>query len=258
MAGTTWPTLTAGQMARAADVESKFEWLMGSLAPMNLGSQTDAVYDLGSVSANWRCLYAYSINATSTSKGLAIGTTTVSNHSDVALEIAGKRAMLFKGMTTAQRTAITGINGMLTFDSDLGLFKKYEGGLWGNMGGEATGFVFPIYLSATSSATATVAAISAAGKLIRLRGEVGSSSNIAYTLNIDGATYGEFSLLTTGSNFLNLNDTETADTTTVFKMDTSGSGQPVNIELGFKNTLNVYHRRTAGANAKSALFYERV
>lgn len=58
MAGTSWPTLTAGRKAKASEVESKFAWIQGSLAPMNGGSMTDAAYDLGTTTAQWRYVYA--------------------------------------------------------------------------------------------------------------------------------------------------------------------------------------------------------
>jgi len=57
MAGTTWPTLTPGRKAKASEVESKFDWLEGSLAPMNSGASTDAVFDIGTTTANWRNAY---------------------------------------------------------------------------------------------------------------------------------------------------------------------------------------------------------
>lgn len=57
MAGTTWPTLLAGQKARASDVESKFDWLEGDLVPMSGGNMTTGVYDLGTSTAAWRYLH---------------------------------------------------------------------------------------------------------------------------------------------------------------------------------------------------------
>lgn len=57
MAGTSWPTLTAGQKAKASDVEAKFDWIEGNLMPMTGGNQTNGVYDLGSNTYNWRSGY---------------------------------------------------------------------------------------------------------------------------------------------------------------------------------------------------------
>lgn len=57
MAGTTWPALTAGSKAKASDVENKFDWIEGSIVPMNAGSKTNAAYDLGEASYKWKDLY---------------------------------------------------------------------------------------------------------------------------------------------------------------------------------------------------------
>ena len=54
MAGTTWPVLTAGNKAKGSEVEAKFDWIEGSIIPMNAGSKTNAVYDLGEASYKWR------------------------------------------------------------------------------------------------------------------------------------------------------------------------------------------------------------
>lgn len=69
MAGTSWPSLTAGQPARASDVESKFDWLEGSLMPMSAGTGTDGAHDLGTTTARWARLHL--------SSRAFIGTTTV-------------------------------------------------------------------------------------------------------------------------------------------------------------------------------------
>lgn len=57
MAGTLWPSLTAGQKARAADVEAKFDWIEGHIVPMQGGNLTTGVYDLGTTTAHWRNLH---------------------------------------------------------------------------------------------------------------------------------------------------------------------------------------------------------
>lgn len=54
MAGSSWPQLVAGQKAKASEVESKFDWLEGSLVPMNSGATTNAVFDVGTTTAAWR------------------------------------------------------------------------------------------------------------------------------------------------------------------------------------------------------------
>jgi hypothetical protein len=54
MAGTSWPSLTAGQFAKSSEVELKFDWMEGDIVPMNNGTKTDATYDLGTSSFRWR------------------------------------------------------------------------------------------------------------------------------------------------------------------------------------------------------------
>lgn len=61
MAGTTWPALVSGSKAKASEVESKFDWIEGSIVPMNAGSKTNAAYDLGESSYKWDILYVNKI-----------------------------------------------------------------------------------------------------------------------------------------------------------------------------------------------------
>jgi len=63
MAGTSWPALLAGRKARASDVESKFDWMEGSLVPMNSGASTDAALDIGTTTAQWRFIYVATTGA---------------------------------------------------------------------------------------------------------------------------------------------------------------------------------------------------
>ena len=75
MAGTSWPSLVAGRKAKASEVESKFDWLEGSLVPMSGGSTTDGSYDLGSTTAQWNNCYvktAYYLNGTNLQTIIAI------------------------------------------------------------------------------------------------------------------------------------------------------------------------------------------
>jgi len=77
MAGTSWPSLAAGQPARAADVENKFDWIEGSITPMTGGNQTDNTYDLGTSTARWSNIYGRnlitsSITATTVACGTAV------------------------------------------------------------------------------------------------------------------------------------------------------------------------------------------
>ena len=95
MAGTSWPALTAGLRARASDVESKFDWLEGSLAPMSGGSTTNAVHDLGTTTAKWSRLYldAQLLLGTTTSfttTGYAVvGAAMIGNDTSAVLSLGG-------------------------------------------------------------------------------------------------------------------------------------------------------------------------
>lgn len=45
----------------------------------------------------------------------------------------GHAGLQVNSLTTAQRTALTGANGMLVYDTDLGLFYQYKGGAWASV-----------------------------------------------------------------------------------------------------------------------------
>lgn len=62
MAGTSWPSLIAGNKAKASEVEDKFDWIEGSIVPMNAGNKTNAVYDLGESSYRWKTIYGVDLN----------------------------------------------------------------------------------------------------------------------------------------------------------------------------------------------------
>lgn len=57
MSGASWPSLVAGAKAKASEVELKFDWIEGDWLPFAAGTKTDATYDLGSTSFQWRNLY---------------------------------------------------------------------------------------------------------------------------------------------------------------------------------------------------------
>lgn len=80
MAGTTWPTLVAGQKARAADVEAKFDWMEGDIVPMSGGNLTNGAYDLGTSTAAWRYLHL-------TGGIMASGATALSVQNDASIKL---------------------------------------------------------------------------------------------------------------------------------------------------------------------------
>lgn len=49
-----WPTLTDGKKAKASEVETKFDWLEGSILPMVGGEFTTNTYDIGNTTHNWK------------------------------------------------------------------------------------------------------------------------------------------------------------------------------------------------------------
>ena len=68
------------------------------------------------------------------SKSLVIGGATKEvTNSDVGFEIASTKALLLARMTTAQKNALTAVDGMLVYDTDLGKFQGYEAGAWVNL-----------------------------------------------------------------------------------------------------------------------------
>jgi hypothetical protein len=58
MAGTSWPALTAGQKAKASEVESRFDWIEGDILPQSSGTKVTRTHDLGSSSYFWRNIFA--------------------------------------------------------------------------------------------------------------------------------------------------------------------------------------------------------
>ena len=267
-ASNLWPGLVAGARARASEVEQKFDWLEANILPMLSGSTTDLVYDLGTSTARWNFgnidkIMCQSINATSTTKCVVIGTTTAvttaANNSDVALEIAGNRSLLIPRLTTTQRNNLTGINGMIVYDSTLNLFQKYENGAWANMGGAVIGFVAPVFASVTSVATTTVLSVSAPGRIKRIYHEGGGAGGGDFRgqLTIDGIVYGEYTKTTSTIQWLYLNPTTTVNTATTFTVD-STTTQPNTLDIYFKSSLIVYHRNAGGATTEqTGVWYER-
>lgn len=152
MAGTSWPTLTAGQIARASDVISRFQWLEGSLAPMTGGSQTDGVFDLGTTTANWRNLHVRSIAPTSTSKCVTVGTTTACTttaDSDASFEFAGLKSIILPRLSTTQINNLTAVDGMIAYNTTTSQLQIRKSGAWVNIGG-------PVYKAQAISITQLV------------------------------------------------------------------------------------------------------
>lgn len=157
----TWPSLVSGARARASEVEAKFDFSEHHLWPHSAGTVMNNTYDLGNTtSAYWRAGYINSINPTSTANGLAIGTTTANASS--LLDIAGVRALLIPRLTTAQRDALTGVAGMMIYNSTLGQFQHYKTS-WVNVGGTVFRTNPFAFTSTTGNTNATTALVVATG-----------------------------------------------------------------------------------------------
>lgn len=119
MAGTTWPSLTAGKKAKASEVESKFDWIEGSIAPMNGGSMTNSAYDLGTSTAHWANIYVDKIANTCTFIEL--------NFDTAKTEYFTVNGIAFQGNEGSQ-------NGQ----GDDGWYREYNGGSLRNAGATVT------------------------------------------------------------------------------------------------------------------------
>lgn len=255
----TYPTLTAGRVARASDVESKFDWLEHSIWPMANGNFTDNTYDLGnSTTAMWRTLWAHSWNATTTAQGVAIGTTTVNNNSSTALEIAGSRAVLLPRLTTTQRDALTPTNGHFIYNSTTTQFEGYQNGAWQEMsGGPAIGLIAKVRASSISATTQTAVSIGTGitGRLVSVLGI--SSGGFTHTSQmlmeviLDSVSTGEIG----GKNTLNGSYLSTALADTTASIDATITS--TRLDLAFRDQLRVYYRSTGGADNIVSVMYER-
>ena len=57
MAGSAWTVFAPATKAKSSEVNANFDWIEGSIVPMNAGNTTDAAYDLGTLTARWRSSY---------------------------------------------------------------------------------------------------------------------------------------------------------------------------------------------------------
>lgn len=81
MAGSTWTAFAPQTKIRSSEVNANFDWIEGSLVPMNAGSKTNTIYDLGEASNRWRDLflgqniYLYNTAGTGYMKLYGVGST---------------------------------------------------------------------------------------------------------------------------------------------------------------------------------------
>lgn len=81
MAGTAWTAFVANTKARASQVNENFDWIEGSIVPMNAGSKTDAVYDLGESGNRWKDIHL--------SGNAEIGTVSLGTSTNTVLFVGG-------------------------------------------------------------------------------------------------------------------------------------------------------------------------
>lgn len=161
MAGTSWPTLTAGAIARASDVNAHFAWIEGDIVPQSGGSQTTGAYYLGTTGAMWLGVYTKSINPTSTANGVAIGTTAADAGS--LLDIAGTKALIIPRLSSTQRDALTGRDGMIIFNTSTSQLQGFKNSQWSNVGGSVLQTRAATVTSVVNGTTVTVINIASGG-----------------------------------------------------------------------------------------------
>lgn len=300
MAGSSWPTLTAGARARASDVEAKLDWLEGHLLPMNSGTTTDAIYDLGTSTARWNNLHlaadvymannknVYMKDSGGTNRAVLnvsaanlvnIGTTagfsdvafspgsaekmrltktgelgigTTSPNTSCLLDITGTRAVRLPRLSTTERDALTGAEGMVIYNSTTTKIQKYENGAWQNMGGSDIGAVAKVRATNSGVSNTDVLNITAVGRLLNLRSVGQADINPLTTLTLDGTAYAE---LTGNSATAYFYAFDTGDTTGTFNLTTATH----RIDTNFKTSIRVQHRASAavGQTAITGIAYER-
>lgn len=199
MAGSSWPTLTAGAVARASDVNAHFAWLEGHIVPQTAGSTTDLVYDLGTTTARWNKgyidkVFCTSIGPTTTALCITVGTTTACTttaDSDVSVEFAGIKAIALPRLSTTQIGNLTSVDGMLAYNTSTAQLQIRKAGVWVNVGG-------PVYkaqaISITQLAVTSTQTIlnitSGGGRIHGIQWRSGGASRGigALTLVLDGNT----------------------------------------------------------------------
>lgn len=207
MAGSSWPSLTAGKIARASDVESKFDWLEGSLVPMSAGSTTDSVHDLGTTTAYWRTIYTRSIAGTSTAKTVVFGSltacTTTAN-SDAAIEFAGNKAIILPRLSTAQLANLTSVDGMLAYNTSTSQLQVRKNGAWVNLGGTVYQAKAPIRETATTSTVTALNIASGGGRIHGVAIYIESSNSCSAQVILDGITVSSYNHTVSDSLFSGL------------------------------------------------------
>jgi hypothetical protein len=105
----------------------------GTVAEHTLFMGSAPFGDVGA--ANWGVKIDATGYSNSFARNVLIGTATETNAS-VGLEISSvSKAALFSRMTTAQRNALTAVNGMVIYNLSTNQFEGYQSGSWQPIGG---------------------------------------------------------------------------------------------------------------------------
>ena len=247
----SWPTLSAGKVARASDVEAKFDYSEHSLWPHSTGTRADNSFDLGdTTTAGWRCFYGYSINATSTAQGLAIGTTTVSNNSDLALEISGIRAFRVSRLSTTQRNNLAGLEGMIVYNSTTTRLQTYENGSWKNMLGASFGIIAKLKISTASATTQTSLSFTGNGRLVSAASELSTSGEFIMVLDSVSSSFTRTGA--TGTSAVAYVQYDTKDTTGTFAQTSTA----LQLNAFFKEQFKVFLTGNGAVTSTAFIIYE--
>lgn len=182
------PTSTGGNITSARMFRALgFLPSGGTLNITNLyGLQVDPLMDAVGATNEWGVW----VGATSAdnwfSKNVVIsGSTGKPTNSSAGLEISGTtKALLHSRLTTAQRLALTAVNGMQVYDTDLDTFQCYAAGAWVDCG--------------TSTALSSDFFVATAGQNLTVceniyisvgagNGDTGRTQGQVYELEVDGA-----------------------------------------------------------------------
>ncbi len=243
-----WPDLTQGTKANATDVEAKFDFSEHNLWPHSSGTKADNTYYLGDTDASWIGVYTHSLDPLGL-LGVALGTTTVANASDVALEVSGARAIYMPRLSTTQRDALTGRDGFIIYNTTSAKGQIFENGGWQDMAGAKIGIVAKLQASVATTALANVVNFSGSG---RIRGiHFVSAASGTSQLTVDSITSTVAVASTDASWAL---DNRIATTGTFYASVTADFAE---IDTFFKTSFLLEHGGNGGVNTiTSHVLYE--
>jgi len=181
----SWTTFVAATKAKASEVNGNFDFAEANLWPHSTGTKVDKTYSLGDTDASWLNVYAHNIIGGST--GVTVGTTTATQPTSTAMEVAGTKAFLMPRLTTTERDALTAVNGMVIYNETTELWNFYENGTWRVMANQF-GFEATDTTAETTTAT-TVLSITSAGVFRGAKLVSGNpSTNVIVSIILDGIT----------------------------------------------------------------------